>query len=73
MKYIVLATVVGFIFVFGKVFGVFETSSTVDSVIALVLIVGWFTFITKIVQKTPTGKAAIGEFSLQEYPYMLMV
>lgn len=73
MKYIYLVSVVGSLFVFGKVFGVFQTSPAVDLWIVFAMLIGWFTFIVVNVPRTPQGSADSAEFSLQDHPYMLMV
>ena len=73
MKCIFLVPVVGFLFAFGKVFGVFQTSSAVDLWIVLAMLIGWFTFIVVNVPRTPKGSADSAEFSPQDHPYMLMV
>ena len=75
MKYFVGITLVAiaFVLVLGKVFGIFQTSTAVDFLIAMALTLSWFSFIIVKVKKTPGVKALSDEYDHQEHQYMLMM
>ncbi len=73
MKYFVGVTLAALVFVMGKVFGIYQSSITVDFMIAIALMLSWFIFIIANVEKTTGGKAFSDEYGHQDHPYMLMV
>ncbi len=74
MKCFVGVTLGGLVigFVLGKVFGIIQTSTMFDFLVAVALMLSWFTFVIVNVQKTPGEKALPDEFGHQEDQYELM-